>query len=121
MKIKLDENMPSLVASRLAAMGHDTRTLMEEGIAGEADPVVWEAAQREARFLITQDMHFSDSRRFSPGTHEGILLVRLHAPSRRALVARVEDLFTEQDVTSWARCFVVATERKVRVLRPAGR
>ena len=117
MKIKLDENLPSVVASRLAAMGDDTRTVIEEGIAGESDPVVWEAAQREERFLITQDMHFSDSRRFSPGTHEGILLVRLHAPSRRALLARVEDLFTEQDVASWARCFVVATERKVRVLR----
>jgi predicted nuclease of predicted toxin-antitoxin system len=119
MKIKLDENLPSLLASRLAAMGHDAQTVVEEGIAGEADPVVWEAAQREARFLITQDMHFSDARRFAPGTHEGILLVRLRAPSWRALVARVEDLFTEQDVAGWAGCFVVATERKVRVLRAA--
>ena len=120
MKIKLDENLPSLLASRLTAMGHDTRTVMEEGITGEADPVVWEAAQREARFLITQDMHFSDSRRFSPGTHEGILLVRLHAPSRRALVAKVEELFAEQDVAGWQGCFVAATERKVRLLRGAG-
>jgi predicted nuclease of predicted toxin-antitoxin system len=117
MKIKLDENLPSLLASRLAAMGHDAQTAVEEGIAGEADSVVWEAAQREARFLITQDMHFSDARRFAPGTHEGILLVRLHAPSWRALVARVEELFTEQDVADWVGCFVVATERKVRVLR----
>jgi predicted nuclease of predicted toxin-antitoxin system len=117
MNIKLDENLPSLLALRLAAMGHDAQTVVEEGIAGEADPVVWEAAQREARFLITQDMHFSDARRFAPGTHEGILLVRLHAPSWRALVARVEELFTEQDVADWVGCFVVATERKVRVLR----
>lgn len=100
-------------------MDHDAQTVVEEGIAGEADPVVWEVAQREARFLITQDMHFSDARRFAPGTHEGILLVRLHAPSWRALVARVEALFAGEDVAGWARCFVVATERKVRVLRAA--
>jgi len=118
MRIKLDENLPSRLASRLAGMGHDAQTVVEEGIAGQADPVIWEAAQREARFLITQDLDFSQVRRFAPGTHHGILLIRLHTPSRRALIARVEDLFREQDVGQWARCFVVATERKVRVRRP---
>jgi len=117
MKIKLDENLPRALALRLAAIGHDVHTVTEEGIAGEGDLVVWEAAQREERFLITQDMHFSDTRRFTPGTHQGLLLLRLFTPSRRALVARVEELFTEYDVTKWVSCFVVATERKVRVLR----
>ena len=116
MKIKLDENLPRALASQLAAKGHHVHTVVEEGIAGAGDPQVWEAAQREERFLITQDMHFSDTRRFAPGTHEGILLLRLLTPSRRALIARVEELFTEYDVAEWARCFVVATERKVRVL-----
>lgn len=120
MKIKLDENLPRALTPRMAAMGHDAQTVVEEGIAGEDDPVVWEIAQREERFLITQDLHFSDARLFAPGTHAGILLLRLRAPSRRALVARVEALFAEHDVTSWSRCFVVATERKVRVLRAAG-
>jgi predicted nuclease of predicted toxin-antitoxin system len=117
MKIKLDENLPRAVASRLVAMGHDAQTVVEEGIAGKADLQVWEAAQREGRFLITQDMHFSDARRFAPGTHEGILLVRLHAPNWRALVARLEKLFAREDVAGWARCFVVATEHKVRARR----
>ena len=66
MKIKLDENLPSRLASRLAAMGHDVQTVVGEGIEGNPDPAVWEAAQREARFLITQDMDFSDARRFAP-------------------------------------------------------
>jgi len=118
MRIKLDENLPSHLVSRLAAMGHDVHTVAEEGIAGKTDPVIWEAAQREARFLITQDMDFSDARRFRPGSHHGILLIRLRTPSRRALLKRVEDLFREEDVSQWARCFVVATERKVRIRRP---
>jgi predicted nuclease of predicted toxin-antitoxin system len=41
MKIKLDENLPRALASKLASMGHDVRTVVEQGIAGEADPVVW--------------------------------------------------------------------------------
>ncbi len=118
MKIKLDENLPSRLASRLAAMGHDVQTVVEEGIEGKPDPAVWEAAQRDARFLITQDMDFSDARRFAPGTHHGILLIRLHAPSWRSLAARVGGLFAAEDSAHWARCFVVATESKVRVLRP---
>ena len=119
MKIKLDENLPSPLAPRLTAMGHDIQTVVEEGIAGEPDPVVWEASQREARFLITQDMDFSDARRLVPGTHHGILLLRLHTLSWRALVARVLDLFMQEDVTQWAKCLVIATKSKVRVRRPA--
>jgi predicted nuclease of predicted toxin-antitoxin system len=120
MKIKLDENLPRALALSLMATRHDVQTVAEEGIAGEDDQVVWEAAQREVRFLITQDMRFSDARRFAPGAHAGILLLRLHAPSWRALLRRVEGLFAEQDVAGWAKCLVVATERKVRVLRAVG-
>jgi predicted nuclease of predicted toxin-antitoxin system len=118
MRIKLDENLPSRLAPRLAALGQDVRTVGEEGIAGHVDAVISEAAQREARFLVTQDMDFSDTRRFTPGSHCGILLVRLRTPSRRALIKRVEGLFREEDVSRWPRCFIVATERKVRVRHP---
>lgn len=56
MRIKLDENLPSRLASRLGDLGHDVQTVGEEGIAGKVDSMIWEAAQREARFVITQDM-----------------------------------------------------------------
>jgi predicted nuclease of predicted toxin-antitoxin system len=118
MKIKLDENLPSLLAPRLAAMSHDVRTVVEEGIAGKPDPVIWQAAQSEARFLITQDMDFSNAQRLVPGTHHGVLLIRLRTPSWRAIVKRVTDLFEQEDVNQWGKCFVVATESKVRVRRP---
>jgi predicted nuclease of predicted toxin-antitoxin system len=115
MKIKLDENLPLLIASRLAALGHDVHTAFEEGLAGCLDPQIWEAAQREERFLITQDMDFSDARSFAPGTHYGVLLIRLHSPSRLSLAERVNEIFQAEDVSGWARCFVVVTERKIRV------
>lgn len=86
MKIKLDENLPRGLVARLASLGHDVHTPHEEGLAGASDPVIWEAVQREGGFLITQDLDFSDARRFASGTHRGILLVRLREPSRRALI-----------------------------------
>jgi len=118
MNIKLDENLPSRLVSRLAQLGHDIHTARDEGLSGARDPEIWEAAQREGCFLITQDLDFSDARRFSPGTHSGILLVRLREPSRGSLTARVEALFRGEDVESWTGCFVVATDRKIRVRRP---
>lgn len=119
MKIKLDENLPFQLVSILAKLGHDVHTPQDEGLSGAEDARIWEHAQAEKRFLITQDLDFSDIRHFEPGTHAGILLVRLQEPSRQALIDRVEALFRHENVERWAKCFVVATERKVRVRQPA--
>lgn len=113
MRIKLDENLPSRLAPRLADLGHEVLTVWEEGMAGRPDSLSWEVAQHEARFLVTQDMDFSNAQRFAPGSHYGILLIRLRTPSRRALIKRVEDVFREEDVSRWSRCFVVVSDRKV--------
>jgi predicted nuclease of predicted toxin-antitoxin system len=119
MKIKLDENLPLRVADLLNNLGHDVHTLRDERLTGRSDTEIWDAAQKESRFLITQDLDFSDLRKFAPGSHYGILLVRLHSPNRSSLASRIQELFAEENVGEWAGCFVVATERKVRVLKPA--
>lgn len=118
MKIKLDENLPHRLATLLKNFGHEIHTLYEEKLSGHSDKDVWEAAQKESRFLITQDLDFSDSRKFAPGSHCGILLLRLRSPNRRALMERIKEIFEQENVSDWKACFVVATERKIRVLRP---
>lgn len=118
MKLKLDENLPTALVDRLTSLGHDVDTVPEEQISGKDDDTVWAAAQAAGRFLLTQDLDFSDVRRFRPGTHEGLMLIRLQNPSRRRLTDRVEAVFKIEAVSSWSGCFVVVTERKVRVRRP---
>ena len=117
MRIKLDENLPARLAAILTDLRHDVHTIADENLSGKSDREVWAAAQQDARFLITQDMDFSDVRRFAPATHSGILLVRLHSPDRDSLIRRVSEVFRLEDVEHWTGCFVVATERKVRVIR----
>ena len=119
MRIKLDENLPAALAKILAAAGHDVDTSPDEGLTGRPDPAVWRAAQDTGRFLVTQDLDFSDVRRYQPGTHHGLLLVRLVEPSRRRLIERVRHLFATEAVDTWRRCFIVATDRKTRIRRPA--
>jgi predicted nuclease of predicted toxin-antitoxin system len=118
LKIKLDENLPERLVSELDRLGHDVDTVRAEDLAGQADGEVWQATQSSNRFLITQDLDFSDMRRYTPGTHAGLLLVRLAHPGRDALVERVAALFATEPVDQWERCLVVSTEHKVRVKHP---
>lgn len=93
MKFKLDENLPLQVATELRARTHDVQTVGEEGL--------------------------TDTRKFQPGSHQGIILIRLQSPSRQNLIARTTELFEAEDVSNWAGCFVVVTERKVRARKPS--
>jgi len=68
MKVKLDENLPLQIAVELCARTHDVQTVGEEVLTGRADADIWQAAQREGRILITQDLDFSDTRKFQPGS-----------------------------------------------------
>jgi predicted nuclease of predicted toxin-antitoxin system len=118
MKIKLDENLPHQLAPTIITFGHDVDTVQAEHLVGRPDEEIWAAAQKESRFLITQDLDFSDARKFSPGSYCGLLLLRLHNPSRSNLVTRVLEVFREETMDDWMGCFVVVTERKIRVAKP---
>ena len=74
MKIKLDENLPDILADSLQNLGHEVHTVLGEGLKGRNDQVIWDAAQAESRFLITKTwifLVFSDS---LPGLMPGSLL-----------------------------------------------
>ena len=118
MKFKLDENIPVRLVRLLAELGHDVDTVQQEGFTGRSDSDIWTVAQDTERFLITQDLDFSDLRRFAPGTHHGLLLVRLRAPGRDALARRVHAVFQTEPIETWKRAFVVVTDHKLRIRRP---
>ena len=118
MKIKLDENIPSELKQILSSMGQDVEKVMDEELVGRSDSQIWDSAQREGRFLITQDLDFSDIRIFKPGQHYGILLVRLRSPGRLALIERIKELFEKEESESWRKGFIVVTDRKLRMRLP---
>jgi predicted nuclease of predicted toxin-antitoxin system len=118
MKLKLDENLPVTLAVRLREIGRDADTVRDEGLTGQSDETVWDAAQREGRLLVTQDLDFSDARRFAPGTHCGILLVRIPDRDQWRVSDYVVGWFAASESQSWSGCVVVATPHRIRVLRP---
>ena len=118
MRIKLDENIPARLSAALRAMGNDVETVYSEGLSGARDEEVWAASQNEGRLLITQDLDFSNNRRFQPGFHHGIILVRLRRPGRAALFSKVIELFKTENIEKWKGCFVVLTDHKIRIHQP---
>jgi hypothetical protein len=118
-KIKVDENLPARLVEALQQLGHDADSVESEQLTGREDSDVWAAAQAAGRFLITQDLDFSDERRFASGSHHGLLLVRLSHPGRVALFDRILGLFSTEQVEHWPRCLVVATDHKLRIRKPA--
>ncbi len=117
-RLKLDENLPVRLVGQLGALGYDVDTVPQEDLAGETDDRVWSAAQHAGRFFITQDLDFSDIRRFVPGTHPGLLLARVPQDDQWRLCEYVTGWFRSPDASTWTGCVVVATPRKVRVRRP---
>lgn len=71
----------------------------------------------EERFLITQDLDFSDARKYPPGTHAGIMILRVADDSRANLIRVVLRAFSEQDLAAFERALVVVTDVKIRIRR----
>jgi predicted nuclease of predicted toxin-antitoxin system len=75
-RLKLDENLPAEARLAAASLGHDVDTVIDEGLGGAGDPEVLAAATTEQRFLVTLDRGFGDVRRYPPGSHPGIVVIR---------------------------------------------
>lgn len=118
MKIKLDENITTELVPILSAWGHDVDTVVVEGLTGQPDSAVRQAAQQAGRLLVTQDLDFADARRFPPGRHCGLVLLRLSKPGRLAQIEYMNGLVDQHDLNDWAGCHIVATSHKVRIKRP---
>jgi predicted nuclease of predicted toxin-antitoxin system len=96
MNLKLGENLPRILCAALNDLGHDVHSVFDEKRIGRPDADIWSAAQREERFLVTRELDFSDTWKFIPGRHRGILLIRLSSPSRSNLIFRLRQIFESE-------------------------
>jgi predicted nuclease of predicted toxin-antitoxin system len=95
MRIKLDENLPAELADDLRSLGHLVDTVVDEGLAGNADPLVADAARRARRCLFSLDKGLGDIRRYPPKDYFGIVLFRFRRVGRIAVRRGILDLLPE--------------------------
>ena len=115
MNIKIDENLAAAHAALLERAGHDVHDVHQEGLTGAADSVIWSQVCDEDRFFITLDTDFSDVRRFEPGTHPGILLLRSSRPSVAVIAGILQRVLDETPLDTLAGCLAVADESRTRI------
>ncbi len=119
--VKLDEDLSSLVGLPLRAAGYVVRTVADQGWSGLKDAPLWDRLCAESAYFITADKGFGDVRRFPPGTHQGILVLRAERESIVAYRALVEGVIAKYRLESLAGALAVATPRGVRVRMPPGK
>jgi len=116
--VKLDENLSQSHAEFLSGAGYLAERVTDEGMSGADDLMVWQRVVAEGRFFVTLDLDFADIRRFPPGSHPGILLLRPRSRSRTAVLEILERIVREHPLPSLAGCFVVADINHTRIRRP---
>jgi len=117
-RLKLEENITVAAKAPLVAAGHDVDTVADEQLVGRPDAAVLAGAVANKRALVTFDLGFGDPRAYPPGTHRGVVILRLRDQQPPNVVSVVQRLLENHDLDDLAGCIVVVTEALVRIRRP---
>jgi predicted nuclease of predicted toxin-antitoxin system len=117
-RIKLDENVTIAAQPVLIKHGHDVHTVHDEDLIGAPDSDLLAVCRDEQRMLVTFDLGFGDLRAYPPGTHPGVIVLRLDDQQPGAVLDVVERLVIDQDLDRLKGCLIVVSEDRVRIRRP---
>lgn len=113
MRFKLDENLGRSVADVFRKAGHDTSTVVDQGLTGADDRRVFDVCAAEDRVLVTLDLDFANPLVFDPRRGAGIVVLRLPKDHGPADIAEAATLLLEtaksHDITG--SLWVVARRR----------
>ena len=120
MRVKLDEKVPGSALVPLLEAGVDVDTVADEGLVGADDPAVLAVASREGRVVVTMDRGFGDVRAYPPGSHGGIVVLRMDQQTPRRVAEAVTQLVATVELAALAGCVSVWRDGELRVRRPPG-
>jgi len=95
LNFKLDENLDPRLAPLIAEGDQDVDTVLEEGLVGSNDDIIFETCQKAARVLITLDLDFSNPLRFDFRSAEGVVVVRPPRPTLPMIRATLVSVLPE--------------------------
>jgi predicted nuclease of predicted toxin-antitoxin system len=115
MRFKLDENIPSEAHDLLVSLGHDSSSVLRQGLGGATDETLYALCLREERALITLDLDFADIRTYAPAQSPGTIVSRLQQQSRSSVVdalRRVIGLLASEPLT---RQLWIVEDARIRI------
>jgi len=116
-RFKVDENLPDEIADLFGRYGHDAVTVADQGWRGMADRDLWQGIQDERRWLVTADKEFADLRNSPPGTHAGVILLRLAQANRHEYLRLAQRVVDDVNLDEVSGAVIVVNDRGIRVRR----
>jgi predicted nuclease of predicted toxin-antitoxin system len=103
----------------LRAAGFDAADMREVGLRGHSDDPIFGLAQQEQRIIVAADLDFAHALRFPPGTHAGLVVLRVPdewTPRQRAerIVSAVVDMGGER----LQGAITIVEPQRIRLLAP---
>lgn len=88
MKLFLDENVPRSIIRELLELGFETEHAAEVGLRGATDKEIASCAKKQKAILVTKDLEFGSLIAYPPGTHYGLIILRLSPSAGTAEISR---------------------------------
>ena len=114
LKFKFDENIPIYGVQLFKDAGRDALSVFDEHLQGCKDDVIFETCKKEKRILITLDLDFSDIRAYPPGTHLGIIVLRMKNQTINQIVSILKKLLKVLDKEDPSCKLWIVDSKKIR-------
>ncbi|MCY4575843.1 MAG: DUF5615 family PIN-like protein [Chloroflexi bacterium] len=114
-RFKLDENLPAEMTAQFEQEGHDTATIVGQGMAGARDYEVANACVEEERVLVTLDTDFANITSYPPANYFGIVVFRLNDQSRDRIAATGDRFLRSLTTDSLAGQLWIVEEARIRI------
>ena|ERR1700690_268528 len=115
MRFLIDENLPVEIKELLSRRGYDAVHALDRFKPGRSDKIIFKTAQKEHRLIVTCDLDFSDIRRFPPGTHRGIIVLRLQVQSTPRFLRVLEGFLKATSIDRCAKAITILEETGYRI------
>ncbi len=115
MRFKIDENLPVELSELVQRRDHGARTVNDQKMMGASDLNLAKACMTEGRILVTLDTDFADMRKFPPGQHSGIVVLRLGSQSATHVLTVFRRVLEVLDGKDLAGRLWVVEETRIRI------
>ena len=75
-------------------------------------------ARETRRVLLTLDKHFANLLNYPPGTHPGIILIRIHPPLAQDITPALHHFLSLSPSIKFDGCLIVLETEGFRIRRP---
>ena len=115
MKLFTDECVYQITVEALRSWGHNVVTTQEQNLAGEVDDVQLQEAIKQGRILITNDLDFSNIRRYPLANHCGIIVLKIRPRILNEVHAVLRTLLDRSSQEGLHQSLVIIDRNKYRI------